>query len=69
MGGGGGYIILEGRFNGGFFALRGWGAYIILVGLIFGILQYAGFILVECLIFTNVFTSTTHCNILKKTVN
>ena len=36
------------------------------MGLIFGILQYAGFILVECLIFTNVFTSTTHCNILKK---
>ena len=28
LGGGGAYIILEGRFNGGFFALRVWGAYI-----------------------------------------
>ena len=45
------------------------GGSLYLEGLIFGILQYAGFILVECLIFTNVFTSTTHCNILKKTVN
>ena len=42
------------------------GGSLYLEGLIFGILQYAGFILVECLIFTNVFTSTTHCNILKK---
>ena len=39
------------------------GGSLYLEGLIFGILQYAGFILVECLIFTNVFTSTTHCNI------
>ena len=35
---------LEGRFNGGFFALRVWGAYIwkglYMEGLIFGILRY-----------------------------
>ena len=39
----GGYIILEGRFNGGFFPLPDWGAYIwrglYMEGLIFGILQ------------------------------
>ena len=34
-----GGLYLEGRFNGGFFGLRVWGAYI-LEGLIFGILQY-----------------------------
>ena len=39
-----GSLYLEGRFNGGFFALRVWGAYIwrglYLEGLIFGILRY-----------------------------
>ena len=39
----GAYIILEGRFNGGFFPLPDWGAYIwrglYMEGLIFGILQ------------------------------
>ena len=39
-----GGLYLEGRFNGGFFALRFWGAYIwkglYMEGLIFGILQY-----------------------------
>ena len=43
-GGGGGGLYLEGRFNGGFFALPIWGAYIwrglYMEGLIFGILQY-----------------------------
>ena len=38
------YIILEGRFNGGFFELPVWGAYIwrglYMEGLIFGILRY-----------------------------
>ena len=34
-----GGLYLEVRFNGGFFALRVWGAYI-LEGLIFGILRY-----------------------------
>ena len=37
-------LILEGRFNGGFFALLFWGAYIwrglYMEGLIFGILRY-----------------------------
>ena len=32
-----GGLYLEGRINGGFFALRVWGAYIILEGLIFGL--------------------------------
>ena len=40
----GGLIFLEGRFNGGFFALRVWGVYIwrglYMEGLIFGILRY-----------------------------
>ena len=40
--GGGGGLYLEGYFNGGFFALRVWGAYIsrglYMEGLIFGIL-------------------------------
>ena len=39
-------LYLEGRFNGGFFALPVWGAYILRVlymeGLIFGILRYLG---------------------------
>ena len=39
-----GGLYLEGRFNGGFFALRVWGAYIwrglYTAGLIFGILRY-----------------------------
>ena len=39
-----GGLYLEGRFNGGFFALRFWGAYIwrglYMEGLIFGILRY-----------------------------
>ena len=39
-----GGLYLEGRFNGGFFALRVWGAYIwrglYTEGLIFGILRY-----------------------------
>ena len=39
-----GGLYLEGRFNGGFFALRVWGAYIsralCMEGLIFGILWY-----------------------------
>ena len=43
-GGGGGGLYLEGRFNGGFFALRVLGAYIwrglYMEGLIFGILRY-----------------------------
>ena len=43
------YIILEGRFNGGCFALPVWGAYILrglyIEGLIFGILQYLRFCL------------------------
>ena len=38
-------LYLEGRFNGGFFALPVWGAYIwrglYMEGLIFGILQYS----------------------------
>ena len=42
--GGGGSLYLEGRFNGRFFALRVWGAYIwrglYMEGLIFGILLY-----------------------------
>ena len=42
--GGGGGLYLEGRFNGGFFALPVWGAYILrglyVGGLIFGILRY-----------------------------
>ena len=41
---GGGGLYLEGRFNGGFFALPVWGAYIwrglYMEGLIFGILRY-----------------------------
>ena len=40
----GGGLYLEGQFNGGFFALRVWGAYIwrglYMEGLIFGILRY-----------------------------
>ena len=40
-----GDLYVEGRFNGGFFALPVWGAYIwrglYMEGLIFGILQYA----------------------------
>ena len=40
----GGGLYLEGRFNGGFFALRVWGAYIwrglYMEGLIFGLLRY-----------------------------
>ena len=40
-----GGLYLEGRFNGGFFALPRWGAYIwrglFMEGLIFGILRYA----------------------------
>ena len=40
----GGGLYLEGRFNGGFFALPVWGAYIwrglYMEGLIFGILRY-----------------------------
>ena len=40
----GGDLYLEGRFNGGFFALPVWGAYILrglyVEGLIFGILRY-----------------------------
>ena len=43
-GGGGGWLYLEGRFNGGFLALRVLGAYIwrglYMEGLIFGILRY-----------------------------
>ena len=43
-GGGGGGLYLEGRFNGGFFVLPVWGAYILrglyMEGLIFGILRY-----------------------------
>ena len=43
-GGGGGGLYLEGRFNGGFLALRVLGAYIwrglYMEGLIFGILRY-----------------------------
>ena len=39
-----GGLYLEGRFNGGFFALRVWGAYIwrglYMEGLFFGILRY-----------------------------
>ena len=39
-----GGLYLEGRFNGGFFALLDWGAYILrglyMEGLIFGILRY-----------------------------
>ena len=39
-----GGLYFEGRFNGGFFALRAWGAYIwgglYMEGLIFGILRY-----------------------------
>ena len=39
-----GSLYLEGRFNGGFFALRVWGAYIwkglYMEGLLFGILGY-----------------------------
>ena len=39
-----GGLYLEGRFNGGFFALRVWGAYIwrglYMEGLVFGILRY-----------------------------
>ena len=42
-----GVLYLEGRFNGGFFALPVWGAYIwrglYMEGLIFGILRYYGF--------------------------
>ena len=42
--GGGGGVYLEGRFNGGFLALRAFGAYIwrglYMEGLIFGILRY-----------------------------
>ena len=41
----GGGLFSEGRLNGGFFALRVWGAYIwrglYMDGLIFGILRYA----------------------------
>ena len=41
---GGGGLYLEGRFNGGFFALPDWGAYIgrgfYMEGLIFGILRF-----------------------------
>ena len=41
-----GGLYSEGRFNGGFFALRFWGAYIwrgfYMEGLIFGILRYMG---------------------------
>ena len=40
-----GGLYLEGRFNGGFFALRVWGAYIwrdlYMEGLIFRVLQYS----------------------------
>ena len=40
----GGGLYMEGRFNGGFFALRVWGAYmwrgLYMEGLIFGILRY-----------------------------
>ena len=45
-----GGLYSEGRFDGGFFALRFWGAYIILEGLIhggayiFGILRYINFL-------------------------
>ena len=43
--GGGGGVYLEGRFNGGFFALLVWGVYIwrglYMEELIFGILRYA----------------------------
>ena len=43
-GGGGAALYLEGRFNGGFFALPVWGAYfwrgVYMEGLIFGILRY-----------------------------
>ena len=42
--GGGGGLYLEGQFNGGFFELRVWGAYIwrglYMEGLFFGILRY-----------------------------
>ena len=45
-----GGLYLEGRFNGGFFALRVWGAYIwrglYMEGLIFGILRFFKFNLV-----------------------
>ena len=50
-----GGLFLEGRFNGGFFALRVWGAYIwrglYMEGLIFGILRYV--------VFFELFTSGT----------
>ena len=43
-----GALYLEGRFNGGFFALRVWGAYIwrdlYMEGLIFGILRYLNYL-------------------------
>ena len=45
------YKYSEGRFNGGFFALQFWGAYIwrslYVEGLIFGILRYVNFSLSE----------------------
>ena len=50
-----GGLYLEGRFNGGFFALQVWGAYIwrglYMEGLIFGILRYV--------VFFELFTSGT----------
>ena len=39
-----GGLYLEGRFNGGFFALRVWGGGYIWRGLFFGILRYAIFL-------------------------
>ena len=54
-----GGLYLEGRFNGGFFALPVWGAYLwsslYMEGLIFGILRYLGHSLIRGMltIYTN----------------
>ena len=44
------YYVFEGNFR-----VPAPGGSLCLEGLVFGILQYTGFIVVECLIFTNVF--------------
>ena len=55
------YFVFEGNFQ-----VPAPGKSLYLEGLIFGILRYAGFILVECLIFTNVLHQCTCIYILKK---
>ena len=49
---------MEGRFNGGFFALQVWGAYIwrglYMEGLIFGILRYSHQIFIYCFFIVSV---------------